>query len=277
MFKIAGFTIKKVIPTFNQSKDLRFVTAEKCPSLSSLYRNTSKETDVLWAMFFRKPETLIISQFMECKYAPWGIHTTAMTDFPRDLPDLEGLEKWIDHMVQMGKTAPPNVPVKTIDYNCYNPNDMQTRYLVCASMPKMQYGPHHLPPRELPFALALNVLERLPFVGIMEYLRESLCLLASMIGPLPEFCPCERKDEALLPHITHSVPRYNISFPLLSRVSQSQVLAITGMDRLLYHAAYQRFRRDLTATEKRLGVNITCSPLPPDAVLSGENFQDNQQ
>ena len=271
--KTAGYTIMDVVSKLielSDQKSLRFASSEKCPSLSKFYTNSTKQTMVLWAIFFRRPADHVISQFMQCKHTPWGEHATEMTNFPRDLPDLEGFENWLDHMVQMGRTSRPDVSLKVADYNCYNPNDMQTRYLVCASMPMIKGGPHHLPPRELPFPLALHVLKHLPFVGIMEYMRESLCLLASMIGPLPNYCPCERKDDASFPYRVHNIPRYNTSFPLLSERSQAQMLRITEMDRILYHSAYHRFRLDLMAAEERLGVNITCQPLPADVTLSGE-------
>ena len=78
-------------------------------------------------VFLRDPYRHVLSQYMECKYDTWGQQVTRGTGFPgthKMEEVLGGFEEWVRHFVK-GKAILGGRGA----YNCYNPWNMQARYL----------------------------------------------------------------------------------------------------------------------------------------------------
>jgi hypothetical protein len=116
-------------------------------------------------------------RFLMCKYDDWGRRVRAR-NFPvgrrGSTKPTEGFSTWVDVFRKHEK------PGSQHDFNCYNPWNMQTRYLVAqrTSGHSWKGGP-----REGPQAVqAISKLENeVAFVGITEFFSASICLFQASL------------------------------------------------------------------------------------------------
>lgn len=210
-------------------------------------------------VIFRSPLLHVLSQFMECKYDYWGGMTTAGTAFPT-LPGLYGgFAEWIDHFVQLqdtpvdGELPDTEEWTKVTSYRCYNPWNMQTRYLATEWSHAAPY-----PMLEPDLTIALNTLKSVQFVGLSEFYVESLCLLSlHRYGTAPETCACNGTGPLnVTSHIQHFVPEHAITDLPLAVVEKMHKLV--RQDAQLYAAVLNRFEADLRKASMRTGVQMVC-------------------
>lgn len=189
---------------------------------------------------FRKPETHVYSMYLECKYDKWGREMTFNTTFPRNVTEDEskgitpGFDQWLKHFV--------NSPNTTDMYNCYQPNNMQTRYM----MTSVKY-PHNFDRSSLHFNDETKKrIDSLHFFGLTEYYFLTSCVMEFLAsGKMHQSCDCsngipnvKRKKES---RITHGVPPH--PFELLSDNTKAMIDQLISEDKKLYYYVEQRFWR----------------------------------
>lgn len=196
-------------------------------------------------MFLREPCKHVYSQFIECKYAAWGQRRTNNTSFPRQSQDAAGMRAWVNFFYDDW------YPEKG-DFNCYNPWNMQTRYLATPDA-------HHLSTIDLKepnVAIALKNLRNLDFVGCVDYYKESMCALNFVLnGTLYEGCVCG-EHEADLAHETHNVPKHSIED--LNETTIAKIDNMTTSDAKLYKRFLESFLWKILQLEEKLNVQIMC-------------------
>jgi len=196
-------------------------------------------------VFLREPCKHVYSQFLECKYDPWGKNQTAHTSFPRDSKDADGMREWVNFFYDDWH------PEKG-DFNCYNPWNMQTRYLAL-------WDTHHLSTilhKEPSVATAESNLRSLDFVGCVDYFKESMCALNFVLnGTLFEGCLCN-ENEANLIHETHQVPKHSIED--LDETTIARIKNMTTSDEKLYKRFVKSFLWKILKLEEDLNVVIMC-------------------
>ena len=172
--------------------------------------------------------------------------------------DLEGFQAWVSHFYDLKDQPLPNghnheEAYWEIDWDdrgedrawhCYDPQNMQARYLTCST-----WGGHFragMPNPEL--NLALREVANADFVGLVEFYRESTCLMygsmrAGIHAKFDELgCGCTSSspgaDAAELAHITHHAHRRPVHF---GEVMRAKLDAVTDADREVYAAALRLF------------------------------------
>ena len=254
-------------------------------------------------IFFREPRGHALSQYLHGAYAGRSARRRASGYPVVQGDDLTGFARWVAHF------ARDWTPSRG-DFFGYNPLNMMARTLTCTderwncssakpcgsshhSLPrpraahpflhpgdylKQCEGPcaHHVGNSVLdaspPIAPAIAAVHSTDFVGVLELLPESLCVIAyRKRGELPPHCACPDSDGAQ--HTASQSPR--IAHVMNSRrqraarkvsVSQSspEVLreldAMTKVDARVYRAAVLRLLCDLRALERRTGKQLICMP-----------------
>ena len=82
------------------------------------------------AMLFREPRAHVVSQYFECRDSEWARGNKAKWEmlhgaFPRNSSKRDpyaGFKQWIRHFASGSQD----------DYGCYDPRDMQARYVTCS-------------------------------------------------------------------------------------------------------------------------------------------------
>ena len=211
-------------------------------------------------VFLREPRRHVLSQFTMCKYNPWGQRQTNHTTFPRDdmANATAGFGEWVRHFTSAGggeARAPDYDPWS--DYDCYNPWNMQTRYMTTSA------HPHHLTDaseREPNVTRAMRVLDEFFFVGITEFYELSLCAFEYAVSGATK-CECAadhhlrvnvRKETQEL----HSIPPHSIED--VDQRTRLLVDDLTRRDRELYDHALSRFWTMIRKVEKHAGVKLQC-------------------
>mmetsp|Transcript_31106 Transcript_31106/g.99281 ORF Transcript_31106/g.99281 Transcript_31106/m.99281 type:complete len:399 (+) Transcript_31106:102-1298(+) len=211
----------------------------------------------------RQPRTHVLSQYMHCTTLP-----QRSARFKSLMPPT--FEAWLRNWTELrasggdaGDFTPllyrltkDLVPATSTDipFKCNSPVSPQSQRLTCQRPWKY--------PRTINASRAIENMNRMWMVGIVEAYQESLCLLhATVTGALPATCDCERRREEAdegLPHHheTHGVAPHSVDD------HAEEVLALidglTAEDTLLYRAAVQRFVRDVRQVEQHHGVRILC-------------------
>jgi len=196
-------------------------------------------------VFLREPRKHVYSQFLECKYAKWGKQQTNLTTFPRDSTDEAGMREWVNFFLNDWH------PDKG-DFNCYNPWNMQTRYLGTRDA-------HHLSTidlKEPSVAIAENHLRNLNFVGLVDYYKESMCALNFVLdGSFFEGCMCN-EHEVNLTRETHGIPKHSIED--LDETTIASIDKMTTSDAKLYKRFRELFRLKILQLEDEMNVQIMC-------------------
>ena len=127
-------------------------------------------------ILLRDPIKHVLSQFLECKYAPYGQQVTKGTGFPLGSNNNNnsgiygGFEEWIDHF----RSKNESTFGKKGAYHCYDPSNMQTRFLVNDRGAHFVRNASELNPS---LDQAKLHLESIGLVGISDYYDASVCLL----------------------------------------------------------------------------------------------------
>lgn len=163
-------------------------------------------------VFLRSPRAHIYSQYLECKYSDWGKSRNKERYGWKEMKnEIENIHFWVDYFLKDWKP-------RHGDFNCYNPRNMETRYMTCRDSGNniLQEAHHHAKIEDRLnssglFEFAKVNLHRIDFVGITELYHESLCLfLFQAHGKLPD--ECDVNYEGVLvkdPGQQHQVPKHN--------------------------------------------------------------------
>eukprot|EP00435_Cladocopium_sp_Y103_P068051 s1434_g31.t1 len=268
------------------------ILPSRCP-----LRGTPHGDSQIDVVIFRSPLAHVLSQFVECKYDFWGSMASAGTAFPSRPGRYGGLAEWINHFIEL-KDAPldgalPDTEeqgshechaiyqqllpqpfgkewAQIADYRCYNPWNMQTRYLATGwshSAPFNSFEPN--------LQTAVGALNRAQIVGLSEFYVESLCLLnLHRHGTVPETCACGGRGRSsllnvgrnvglvilvlilLVSHIDHFVPDHAISD--LAPTLVKQMRKLIRLDAQIYAMVLKRFEAELHNASEITGVQMFC-------------------
>ena len=214
------------------------------------------------ATYLRSPREHVLSQYLECRYDPWGKNATKGRRFPRGRLDFYAdFAEWVQHFARRGSNGTMGYQN---DFHCYNPIDMMTRQLSCnGSSTKTKDGPHHIVTEgATSLDAALHAVGRMDFVGITELYEPSWCVLIAKLSgtPPPRCLSRDCSDGATnttfpaLSHVTHGVPPHSVS-----HVRSSTLREIDGFTRLdSVLVGVKRFLADARAVEKASGATILC-------------------
>ena len=219
----------------------------------------------------RSPVAQTVSQFLKCKYDTWGKRETRKSRFPRRTAGdvFGGLNVWLRHF-----TSRDGNDTISDNFRCYQPWNMQARYLGAESVTDHHYWYAESVSELRPsFARTKRALDESGFVGIADFYSATMCLFHHHnTGNYRSFtCSCaaalekqkkskakkkEKKKASSLHHIKHEVPRYNIS--MLSPETFEMVRSLTRIDALVFGYSLRSFKRRVEAARNTTGVDILC-------------------
>lgn len=224
--------------------------SERC--FGMLYQSVSHTVHVT---FLRSPRSHVLSQYLECRFARWGLTQTNGTAFPRSSDNFYlDFAAWL-RIYASGREL--GTEGSQAAFNCYNPINMMTRQLSC-SRPET---PHWIlpDPWKTSAETALEHMSKLEVVGITELYAESLCLaLYKITKVLPAECHQEG-DKCVKPNmhkITHDLPEHNVA--MASEEAINDLDSITQMDSEVYRAGVRRFLYEIKQIEKQTNTTILC-------------------
>ncbi|CAE7206022.1 unnamed protein product [Symbiodinium sp. CCMP2456] len=210
-------------------------------------------------VMIRSPLDHVLSQFLECKFDWWGKRVTAGTDFPFKPGVYGGLYNWVRHFTDLKNESVQGFPpdskewARAVSHNCYNPWNMQSRYLASV-------WDHYVPFDELQpdIKVARQGLQSVQVVGVPELYVESLCLVhLETHGHLPEGRACGQQGPIeQISTESHYVPNHSISeLPddLLAEMSK-----LVRVDAQIYVDALNRFELAARQAADRTGIQMFC-------------------
>lgn len=207
------------------------------------------------ALFIRQPAIHVYSQFLTCKYSPWGLRVTRDTNFPRGNMTMppSGFTEWLAYFHAIKTSINPTKAINYDLFQCYSPWNMQTSYL---SLSDVRSNMLRLPSLDV----ALRNLHAVGFVGITDFYRESACLFKyHCTGLLSHACACAESSKAgafVSTFNVHSVPRHSIKD--LSHNDRLMIDDMTSFDRELFHSAVALFYLKVQEVHNRTGVDVLC-------------------
>jgi len=197
---------------------------------------------------FRNPRAHILSQYLECKHDDWGKWITNGTSFPREGSDEAGFDEWLNHFLTESKLHELDpVDHSYSDFRCYNPWNMQSRYLTRGRPSFMKGQPRYAFNRHLPghhaysaediepaASQVVHSLNDLAWIGVVELFSESLCLLEYQFkGEFPETCTCSSPHRGETEsHESHHVPAHDVKN--LTRGVLEKVDRLSSIDSIAY-------------------------------------------
>lgn len=234
----------------------------------------------------RSPRHHVWSMFTECKYDEWGKRVTKDTGFPCGGNDTKNdeldFDKWLGHFLPMGLN-------KRDMYGCYHPANYQSRALTSHSQ-----NPHgvEIDKFEPNATDAARTYWEMDFVGITEFLPESMCLFYYRLGTsapamvhsfINDNCHCknETKKESNVIRVVHHVLGHRPELRDLPQNILSKVDQLTVVDTEIYIIALRGFLAEIAWLESSsaLGRRVLCSDklkrLEPE--LSYIVWQNGQQ
>lgn len=234
-------------------------------------------------VFFREPRSHVLSQYLHGAYAGRTARRRA-AGYPRvDGDDLAGFARWVHHF------AVDWEPSKG-DFYGYNPLNMMARTLTCTDerwncdYVKECEAPcaHHVGARAAdatpPLADALAVVHTADFVGVLELLPESLCLVEyRKTGRLPSHCVCAPDANGgvsqsggggggISKHVAHVLNSRKQRAARKVSVAEAptdvlrELDEITRIDARVYRAAVLRVLCDVRALEVATQSRVLCAP-----------------
>jgi len=249
------------------------------------YKYMHKEHGVVNAVLFRDPKQHVLSQYSHCFANPhgaasmsplWGLPRGQRGDTPKN-GWSHGLNKWLAHFNNWRRGDGY--------FNCFNPLNMQARYLTCGTRDEAldkalnsgaeRWGTPEKPGRAVWFQSAhylgandepepsveklLRRLDSMQVVGVTEALKESACLTEYHArGAMHPACECGAEEGKFpLAEEMHEVYQPKV-FAELPEEDRKMVLNVTRVDRLLHRYAVQRFIHDAKLVEKASGKRFLC-------------------
>mmetsp|Transcript_9650 Transcript_9650/g.27606 ORF Transcript_9650/g.27606 Transcript_9650/m.27606 type:complete len:348 (+) Transcript_9650:88-1131(+) len=168
-------------------------------------------SSVTFVLSLRNPFKHVLAQFLHCKFWRPERHGKRVKWFTdgRDPSDiLDGLEDWVDYHLSREEGAKGRKRSRHLsDQNCYNPWNMQTRYLspsphlrktknggkVAVIAPRHAFDFKDLHPQ---LSEAMLNLEKVDLVTVAELYGTSVCMLEYEVsGELPDRCSCDSSDQ----------------------------------------------------------------------------------
>jgi hypothetical protein len=244
------------------------------------------DTSVPMVVFLREPTSHVLSQFLECKYDGWGQNTTKGTGFPgyHKLEDaLLGFDEWVRHFHGLEKR--PRFG-KYAAFNCYDPFNMQARYMVTNAK-----SPHFATTKSdrwPDLATSRKRLAELQVVGIVEHYPASLCVFEYHAGGrtfLTDDCQvCDEEGQLKvaksLVHHSHGVPPHSIHS--ISNETLELIHDMTRIDQQLYQTGLEMFVQHVDSIRHETGMDLLCrgpTIVNETSVLQGNkthNITDHQ-
>jgi hypothetical protein len=200
------------------------------------------------AVMLREPFDHVLSQWLYCSRSRWGKAVVAESlraqtfQVWRKSPGLAGLQGWLDWFVDQ--------PAQPEHFNCYSPDNMQTRALSCAS--PRGFGSHGYSAPNISLALA-NVAS-IEHIGVLELYEPSMCVwFFRTHGTLPSSCrhACD-SPPAAVQHRSH------LAMVEGAPHLRQRLQRLTRLDHIVYAAAEMRLLRDIAAVERGAGVILLC-------------------
>ena len=202
-------------------------------------------------VLMRKPESHVLSQFMQCAHSPnWGMPTVreyesshpSEAQFPHTgvnpSPVYGGFVEWLHHFES-----------SSIAWGCYNPRDLQAT--------RSQINSEHAP--FPPHSTLTERLESLGAVLITEHYLASVCLFEyRAVGFLTPHCACTARSELKRSshHDAHGVPKHSIND--IDEKTLELIRSMTRDDAELYAAALARFKAEVHEVFAATGVDLLC-------------------
>ncbi len=245
----------------------------------------------------RSPRHHVWSQFIMCKYSPWGPNITkGRTEFPRSGNEYEDdevdFDSWLSHFISKGNKTDD-------DLNCYHPLSMQTRALSSRAhkpfIPYVKGGGAELSPN---ITLAMNTYKDLDFVALVEFVHESECMLYYRLGNkappvalsyLSQSCHCEKQQVGHKEsgngtvHVQHHNMGKRKSLRDLPPATLSKVANFISADSVIYVKALNFFMDEMAwlESDNALGRRVVCDDVlkkwePELAYLNGGRFSVTQ-
>uniref|UniRef100_A0A7S3YXJ2 Uncharacterized protein n=1 Tax=Lotharella globosa TaxID=91324 RepID=A0A7S3YXJ2_9EUKA len=231
-----------------------------------------KDCDEWQATMLREPRSHVLSMFFHCTYNQPNeeLHpNSALKAENSDLPrfhsrndtslsearkkelDFKAFDLWLEHF---------NSSWKLDDgyYGCYQPSNMQSRYLTCAESGwTHSHGVGSMEMLKPDLDAAKETLNNMFFFGIKEEYHTSLCLYAyQSTGDFPESCECGFKGKELKSsEALHGIPPHSTDD--LNAKQIKQIDALTGVDVQLYQYATALFWERVAFAEARSGKKIS--------------------
>lgn len=220
--------------------------------------------------FFREPRAHVFSQFLHCKYNPYGSsrHYRGFQKSGKgELDDAKDFEFWLDHFNNPNFRIIKSKNKNRTDtvWDCYNPINMQARYMTSRCRTHKACHEGTLSDALEPSLVdAIDHMEKLSWFGMTEYYKESLCLLFYQYeGELPSMCSCaEKAVEEKLNHVTHGIHPHDVN--RLSLRVKKKIDSITRIDRELYRYAKDILEARLMKLEQVTGTKVLCQGVHRD-------------
>lgn len=254
--KISLMHIPKTSGTsFNQlyKSKVDFARQSPGPDEKSFSFLKKYDSDYKIVTFFRNPIDHVFSQYLECRFDEWGKSVTKGTLFPRnrkedyfkgDTPDFDS---WLQHF--------KNDPFTTDNFNCYNPKNIQTRYLQTQSIE----NPHNFLFDSIEFnEIGKQRIKSMIFFGLQDYFLLSTCLFDTTVLEIfdEKKCDCTQKKTSKndLVRITHGVPPHSTS--VLKKKTKDLIDLFVQEDQKLFSFAKRIFFFRVQKVEKELNINF---------------------
>ena len=239
------------------------------------------------AALFRDPREHVLSQFSHCFANPHGAASMSpLWGFPRgnkgDTPKLgwmNGLSKWLKHFGEDWRREDGY-------FNCFNPINMQARYLTCGAKDEVKdkaigtgaerWGTPDDPGRAVWFQSAhylgandaaepdldkvIRRLDSMQVVGVTEAMKATTCLIEyHSRGTVHPQCECG-SDDSKFPWKEERNEAYQpYAFADISEKNRELVMNVTRADRLVHRYAVKRLIRDSMRAEEKMGKKFLCS------------------
>lgn len=216
-----------------------FIGAQK-PGRDEICLNQS-DPSRFRVMMFRHPRAHVLSMFTHCAASAfarqafrsrWSVHSSG---------DLQcGFVAWLQCSEARRNSSTPGKKREGLCGDCYDPWNMQSRYLSCPTA-------HPLDP-----GASTRALDGVDAVGLVEHYTLSLCLIQfRLTGAVPKDCFCDEAPMKLkTAHISHHAANHSIAD---FTAYFGTIDAMTAVDRAVYSAAKERFLADVREMKTRAG------------------------
>jgi hypothetical protein len=185
-----------------------------------------------------------------CHTSPWGLKRTRGTAIPRTGNVTNDFNSWIQNFANL---TPSNFG-SSVDFNCIDPRNLQTRHMSCINEPNPRANHALSKPPQL--YIAIQNLFKADWIGITDFYHESICLLFLRRRRLmPEGCECNDTKVIEHVHVDHGVKKTNMNYTGEILLKANDMIRL---DLILYSLAVERFINDLTYSELISKKHIGC-------------------
>lgn len=218
----------------------------------------------IWLTMLRSPRQHVISQHLHCKWSPLGRRLTSGTNFPRTGSFEGDLEQWVHHFEK---------PEVRDDFGCFNPWNMQTRFLTCDAADVNCDAPaggegcvdvslaYHNYGAQPTLEVAEGFYDKISFAGIVELYNVSRCVLKYKVQQtIDPSCECGGPPAPTIRRSgfdpRHGVPAYDSA--TVSATTLKVIDAMSHLDQELYRRAVDRFLSEVRDIEDATKKKLLC-------------------